>query len=278
MAPGKSRGRWCRRSVSLRSLAVAFRSLISFSSFVSAGMHRKNSFKKVVGLEDSRRSREEVTVQLRKNKREEQIAKRRMGPSKQIVDPTVTEDSPSTTNVGADKDNEYDITLARISTAFQSCQQNDTNMPQDELLGYAKELRRMSACKNPPIKKIIAYGLVPFVVELLGYQSCPDVMFEASWVLTNVASTSHARVVADNGAVPHLSKLLTHSSPEIREQAIWCLGNIASDSVEFRDGLLNFPAVVSGMYVALPLCGSYVVARTHHHDCVSSFAFSGSQT
>jgi len=57
--------------------------------------------------------------------------------------------------------------------------------------------------------------------------------------LTNIASTSKTYVVVDAGAVEPLTQLLRHENPDVREQAAWCLGNIAGDKQEFRDLLLH---------------------------------------
>ena len=64
-------------------------------------------------------------------------------------------------------------------------------------------------------------------------------MFESAWALTNIASTDKTTAVVDALAVPPLIDLLRHEVPDLREQAAWCLGNIAGDSRVLRDHLLS---------------------------------------
>ncbi len=68
---------------------------------------------------------------------------------------------------------------------------------------------------------------------------------EAAWVLTNVASgtTAQTQIVMDKGAIPWFCKILRSNIAELREQAIWALGNISGDSAVNRNIALKHGAL-----------------------------------
>lgn len=41
------------------------------------------------------------------------------------------------------------------------------------------------------------------------------------------------------GALPDLIRLINSPNDGVREQATWALGNIAGDSVQYRDAIVN---------------------------------------
>jgi len=111
----------------------------------------------------------------------------------------------------------------------------------------ARKLRTMlSKEKDPPIQDVIDTGVVPRLIELLTKSQYPKLQFEAAWCLTNIVSgtTEHVKVCVNQGVVPKLIDLLDSPSKDVRDQAVWAIGNIAGDSVKFRDEVLNHNALM----------------------------------
>ena len=129
----------------------------------------------------------------------------------------------------------------------------------DRQLDATTKFRKLlSKEKNPPIERVIECGVVPRFVEFLrGDNAMLQVriyripfrhvtflhlaQFEAAWALTNIASgtADHTQVVINAQAVPEFIKLLSSPVPDVREQAVWALGNIAGDSPTCRDYVLQ---------------------------------------
>jgi len=92
---------------------------------------------------------------------------------------------------------------------------------------------------------VIKQGVIPQFVKFLQRHDMPQLQFEAAWALTNVASgtSDHTKVVIDEGAVTIFVQLLQSPSDDVREQAVWALGNIAGDSPRCRDLVLSMNAL-----------------------------------
>uniref|UniRef100_A0A8C9N134 Importin subunit alpha n=1 Tax=Serinus canaria TaxID=9135 RepID=A0A8C9N134_SERCA len=159
-----------------------------------------------------RRQRVEVSVELRKAKKDEQILKRRN------ISINVKEENPS---LGQDR-------AAEVVSA-RSVNAEDTQLQ-----------RLLSKHKDPPINQIIELGIIPRMVEFLGHADNAALQFEAAWALTNIASgtSEHTRAVVEGGAIPAFISLLSSPHMHISEQAVWALGNIAGDGPIYRDALI----------------------------------------
>ncbi|XP_047170641.1 importin subunit alpha-1a-like [Vigna umbellata] len=72
------------------------------------------------------------------------------------------------------------------------------------------------------------------------------VQVEVLWVISDFvfASSQHKSAVVEVGVVPLLVNLFSSSHDDIREEAIWILGNIVGDSPDFRDLVLSHGALM----------------------------------
>ncbi|GJY88470.1 importin subunit alpha-2-like protein [Tanacetum coccineum] len=101
--------------------------------------------------------------------------------------------------------------------------------------------RSRGEVQKPPVKEVAYMGVIPRFVEFLMRDDFPELQLQAVGALINITSgTSEIiKAVVDNGAVPSLVKLLDSPSDDMREEAIWVLGNIAADSSWSRDIVLD---------------------------------------
>ena len=213
---------------------------------------RQAAFKKGIDADESRRRRGDTQLQIRKNKKEEGLQKRRAlatsgtnsslsnSFTNSITEPNIYSNDATNTNQTSKKV----YTPSDIPQIISSLQK--PNVTNDELHEAIMGFRKMlSVEKNPPVREVLDCGALPFFVQLLTKQDSSEIQFEAAWALTNVASTEYTSAVVHCGdAVPNLVALLSHQScANVREQSAWCLGNIAGDSPEFRDYVLQCGAL-----------------------------------
>jgi importin subunit alpha-1b len=64
-------------------------------------------------------------------------------------------------------------------------------------------------------------------------------------------------VVVMSGALPVLIGLINSPSSNVREQAAWALGNIAGDSADYRDAIID-AGTINMLLVHLNNVGSFI--------------------
>uniref|UniRef100_A0A4W5L6C8 Importin subunit alpha n=1 Tax=Hucho hucho TaxID=62062 RepID=A0A4W5L6C8_9TELE len=184
--------------------------------------HRIKSFKnKGRDVETMRRHRNDVTVELRKNKRDKHLLKKRNVPQ---------EDSLEDSDIDSDFKGVCNATSDNAGVQLSAVQ-------------AARKL--LSSDRNPPIDDLIKSGILPILVKCLERDDNPSLQFEAAWALTNIASgtSQQTQAVVKSNAVPLFLRLLHSPHQNVCEQAVWALGNIIGDGPQCRDYVISLGVV-----------------------------------
>jgi hypothetical protein len=190
---------------------------------------RESVTQKGRSAQDGTRRREDTAVQIRKQEKEAQLAHRRR---------TDEEQAAIGGGDGMMDGNASSVPSDHIQNLCQGLLTDDPQV----LFNTTQQFRKLLSIEhNPPIQDVIQCGVVPKFVEFLKEINRPDLQFEAAWVLTNIASgnAEQTRCVVEHGALPIFVQLLLSPNDDVREQAVWALGNIAGDSPNFRDLVLQ---------------------------------------
>jgi hypothetical protein len=192
----------------------------------AANEQQRRSVKAGLDYDTARRQRSESKIELRKAKKDDALQKRR--------NLTTLPDEPANEPQASAKSCDVQNLAQQLHAFFQS---GAPEGHQETVIETVRQLRKLlSAERHAPIDDCINVGLVPLFIQLLSH-SWDTMAFEAAWCVTNIASGSEKQCakIVDGGAVRPLIALLKRNSLEVKEQAIWALGNIAGDCVKNRD-------------------------------------------
>lgn len=226
-------------------------------------------------LDDLRRRRTESSIELRKQKKDDQVLKRRnisVSQNDNEQDPLGDKTNSALNNGGMggssgslggngatngqSQQQQASMSLAEIIELVDNLTSQMTsssdgammlpphqaiNVPLsicEQLFPAVQSIRKMlSRERNPPIDDVIKANLVSKLVFYLSMHQHAMLQFEAAWALTNIASGTSAqtRHVVECGAVVPFVQLLSSNNSNVCEQAVWALGNIAGDGAELRE-------------------------------------------
>merc|ERR1711962_680078 len=172
--------------------------------------------------------RNEVTVEIRKTKRDDTLNKKRNIPL--LADST------------DDEDLSKNLSTASLETIVEKARSSE---PATQLAAVQAARKLLSSDRNPPIDALINSGILPVLVGCLNASDNPSLQFEAAWALTNIASgtSQQTQAVVEANAVPLFLRLLGSPHTNVCEQAVWALGNIIGDGPHLRDYVIQLGVV-----------------------------------
>lgn len=153
-----------------------------YTDKMSSSTNHKHRYKNV-GLDSTemRRRREEEGIQLRKQKREQQLIKRRNVDITNDMDNEIDLNGDEIGGGGGDVTNVSTVTQEMID---QLCSTDEN----DQLMAVQKFRKLLSREPNPPIEAVIQAGIVPYFVAFLKHSTNPTLQVNCSMV---VASFTH---------------------------------------------------------------------------------------
>ncbi|MFH4983336.1 hypothetical protein AB6A40_010045 [Gnathostoma spinigerum] len=182
--------------------------------------------------EDMRRRRTECSVELRKQKKDEALMKRRnIAPLDDVTDSEISGTEESILAAG-----EVKCTVGNI-TPSDICRILSSNPSLEEIRTCFTNLRRLLARdRNPPVREVIEANLLPALKAGIEFED-RTVQLEAAWAITNIVSGSSEDTASavEAGIIPRLVQMCFLDDFDLAEQACWALANIAGDSATLRD-------------------------------------------
>ena len=200
--------------------------------------------KQAINAATARRHRSDVRVSVRKDKREQLLAKKR----REAGTPAHAPAKQEAGGLAADAAEAASAAQLGELPAWTQLLLSDDEPAVLRAAGWFRKL--LSHRHDPPIDRVLeAPGLVGRLVQLMTCETNPDLQLECAWSITNIASGSAAqtRAVVEHQAVPVLGQLLSAAAAPVREQAVWALGNIAGDSPGCRDLCLSTSNLLAGL-------------------------------
>jgi hypothetical protein len=193
---------------------------------------RQHDFKKGINIDTGIQKRLETTLNLRKNKNQDRLNKRRQNEdSKSTLDPKLD----SKTNISKTTSFEKKCVIDPIQ--IQGIYSNDPLI----VLRSIRYFKRLAEKDNH--QDIMNTGIIDTVISYLQYFDHPDHQYESAWFFTNMLSGKSEVCVhlIENTPLPSLMIGLIKSNVtrDLKIQALWAIGNIAGEKDKYMDILIQ---------------------------------------
>eukprot|EP01083_Nonionella_stella_P016876 47118_1 len=190
-------------------------------------------FQAGLNVKDARRQREQNSLSLRRKDREQRLQNKR----KKILSKRTNNNSSNITT------NQEELDQQRLLQQLPRFVSGCFTEHKATIFECTQQIRKLlSFSHNAPIGQVIESGIVPRLIQFLRWNDCPQLQFEALWIITNIASSDKAEYTAHivrNGAIPAFIDILSIPNYALQEQCVWALGNIAGDCIEIRNMVLE---------------------------------------
>ncbi|XP_050711706.1 uncharacterized protein LOC126995862 isoform X2 [Eriocheir sinensis] len=102
----------------------------------------------------------------------------------------------------------------------------------------------LSSSRGAPIDEMLRLGVLTPAYNNL-HDNNPAIQYETVWIITNIVSgtAEQTQAVADKGFIPVLVQLVAAGEPWVKEQAAWALGNMAADTSQIRNQIVEAGAL-----------------------------------
>jgi len=222
----------------------------------------RRQFQRGLDTEKQRASRRDAALSLRRKEREAHLQKK----IRTINNKPSFYSANSTANFANTATEDDDLSIEHVPRYVGFVMSDNI---EKQLLGVTAIRKLLSMERDPPTKRIKQCGVIPKIImfmygassrcgatshnKLSGEGQAPQqssrdkeiwnqLQFEAAWVVTNIAASTseYTHFVCHHGAIEAFVDLFRSTqNPEIADQAIWGLGNIAGDSRNLRDRILE---------------------------------------
>lgn len=203
---------------------------------------RKRLFKPTIGVPDGRRKRDEINLKIRRDKKNANIRRRRMGDSTKAASGTFGQGTTATP-----------LGLDQTEQIVQSChvlaQQTST---EEDLLFAARYLRKTFGAKQSDtemVEFVLQTGALPSLLNLLQLrrENSVELVAEIILTLTNMSALGNNSYLGSEMTVGAVVPFIHHDHPEVRKQTAWYLGTIATENESYRNWLIRQDVIVKGL-------------------------------